>query len=781
MRPGFIAFVVLMLDLPALAEQPIPHWAFTPPSQPTVPAGGHPVDAFLAAKRNQHGVKPWPQANRRTLLRRVYLDLAGLPPTPEEITAFLNDHSPDAYERVVDRLLASPAHGERWARHWMDVWRYSDWDGFGTEVRNSQPHIWRWRDWIMQSLNADKGYDRMVMEMLAGDELAPDDPDTLRATGFLARNWFLFNRNVWLDNTVEHTAKAFLGLTMNCARCHEHKYDPIAQKEYYQFRAFFEPHEVRLDRIPGQPDPKKDGLPRVFDAKLDAPTYLFHRGDEAKPDKSQPLPPKLPTVFGAKLAIEPVKLSRTAQYPDKRNFVMREVREQSERTVRNLEQALDRAKRLSVADWLLPQSMAGLVTLSARIVDRRNERALLKEDIALAAASDRALNAVLKAEQLEEKGKDSIDWQSAAKLAVVSQRQVAEFQAWRELESARQDLARSSMKPKIEAATKRVKAAEAAVQATKADREKPVTTAYTPRVTTSYPATSTGRRLALAKWIVAPENPLAARVAVNHVWMRHFGRPLVPTVFDFGKGGQPPTHPELLDWLACEFMARGWSMKALHRLIVTSAAYRQESTPDAEALARDPENRWLWRVEPRRLEAEAVRDGVLHVAGNLDRTMGGPDIDQKFGLTVPRRSIYFRHSVEKYVEMLKVFDSANVVECYRRDESIVPQQALALANNPLVVAQARLLARKFSPRVSDEDFINAAFERVLGRPPRPEEIAACAVFLNEQTARLTEKSKLTTFAAGPAGPVPPSAEPAARAREDLIHVLFNHHEFVTIR
>ena len=200
-------------------------------------------------------------------MRRVYLDLVGLPPTRDELAAFLADDSPNAYEAVVDRLLASPQYGERWARHWMDVWRYSDWAGYKEEIRNSARHIWRWRDWIVESLNADKGYDRMATEMLAGDELAPTDPNTLRATGFLVRNWEKFNRNSWLEATIEHTAKAFLGVTMNCCRCHDHKFDPISQVEYFQFRAIFEPHEVRTERVPGQPDVLKDGLPRICDMK----------------------------------------------------------------------------------------------------------------------------------------------------------------------------------------------------------------------------------------------------------------------------------------------------------------------------------------------------------------------------------------------------------------------------------------------------------------------------------------------------------------------------------
>src|SRR4051812_23149907 len=236
---------------------PRDHWAFRPPVRPAVPEVAdkawvrNPIDAFVDAGHERHGLTHRPEANKATLLRRGYIDLVGLPPTRQQLHAFLADESPGAYEKVVDELLASPRYGERWGRHWMDVWRYSDWAGYQAEVRDSQPFVWRWRDWIVESLNADKPYDRMVSEMLAGDELAPADPQTVRATGFLARSWYKFNRNVWLDNTVEHTSKAFLGLTLNCARCHDHKYDPLAQREYYQFRAFFEPTNIRTDRVPG--------------------------------------------------------------------------------------------------------------------------------------------------------------------------------------------------------------------------------------------------------------------------------------------------------------------------------------------------------------------------------------------------------------------------------------------------------------------------------------------------------------------------------------------------
>ncbi|HKI16998.1 MAG TPA: DUF1549 domain-containing protein, partial [Isosphaeraceae bacterium] len=289
--------------------QPDPrdHWAFRAPTSPEVPttvalgprAGwvSNPIDAFLASEHIKRGLTPSPKADPATLIRRVYVDLTGLVPNLEQVRAFVADSSDHTYEAIVEELLASPGYGERWGRRWMDVWRYSDWDGYGEEVRESQPHIWRWRDWIVESLNRDKPYDQMVVAMLAADEASPGDPDSLRATGFLVRNWYKFNRNVWLDDAVEHTAKAFLGITLNCAKCHDHKYDPIAQTEYYKFRAFFEPHAVRTDSLPGQLDTKRVGLVRVFDGEPATPTYVFERGDDKRPVKDKPLAPDAPKIL----------------------------------------------------------------------------------------------------------------------------------------------------------------------------------------------------------------------------------------------------------------------------------------------------------------------------------------------------------------------------------------------------------------------------------------------------------------------------------------------------
>ena len=306
------------------------HWSFrrrVRPAVPVVPLAHHgvrnPIDAFLARAQEARGVSPQPEATPATLLRRVYFDLIGLPPTSAEIEAFERDSRPDRYERVVDRLLEDPRHGERWARHWMDIWRYSDWWGLGTELRNSQRHLWHWRDWIVESLNADAPYAEMIRLMLAADESDPADPQKLRATGFLSRNYFLFNRNQWLDETVEHVGKAFLGLTLNCAKCHEHKYDPIPQADYYRFRAFFEPYHVRVDMVPGEADLTRDGIPRVFDGVPETPTYRFVRGDENQPDKSAVVTPGIPGFLsGLPLAIRPIQLPSVAQQPERQPWVL---------------------------------------------------------------------------------------------------------------------------------------------------------------------------------------------------------------------------------------------------------------------------------------------------------------------------------------------------------------------------------------------------------------------------------------------------------------------------
>ncbi len=736
-----LAVPVLLLVTGAFARPTEYAWRpFQPVTRPATPvvrrfAVRNAIDAVVFAR----GQTPAPPASKHVLLRRVYLDLIGLPPTPAALRALLSDESPDAYERVVDRLLASPQYGERWARHWMDVWRYSDWDGYGTEVRNSQPHLWRWRDWIVSSLNADQGYGRMVQEMLAGDELAPDDPTVLPATGYLARNWYRFNREITLNNLVEHTAKAFLGATVNCARCHDHMFDKISMAEYYAFRAIFATHDVRLDRVPGQPDAKLDGIARVFDGKPSEATFMFVRGDERYPDKTKSFAPGVPALLGgAALQVEPVTLPLTAHTPDRRAFVIREVTTASEQAV-----------AASLAE------LANCTTNEAR--------ALATLKLATAEAKHAALLAVLTAEQAEGNAKVAAE---AASLQHKANHLAAQLQV---MQTKR---ALAAEKSPTDATKKKVADAERALTEAEQQLAAPPNSKYQPRVTTNYPKTSSGRRLALARWITDASNPLTARVAVNHIWLRHFGAALVPSVFDFGKNGRPPEQPELLDWLAAEFMDSGWSMKHLHRLIVTSELYRQASTADSLRPA-------ALRFHARRVEAETVRDCVLHAAGELDQRMGGPELDQHQAEKSKRRSLYYRHSMEKTADFLTAFDQANVNECYERAESIMPQQALALANSALALGASRALAAQLTR--AGGDFLELAFDQVLGRPPSVAERAECERFLADQATRLGDPKLLTAFTTGARPAVAPSNDAVQRARENLVHVLMNHHEFVTLR
>jgi hypothetical protein len=886
------------------------HWAFRPPRRPVVPRVQNanwvrnPIDAFLAAGHEKKGLKALPEADRYTLLRRVYLDLIGIPPTREQIHAFVADRSANAYEKVVDQLLASTKYGERWGRHWMDVWRYSDWYGSGAnEVRNSQRHIWHWRDWIIESLNQDKGYNRMVLEMLAGDEIAPDAPDTLRATGFLVRNWFRFNRNVWLQDTIESVSAAFLGVTLKCARCHDHKYDPFTQEEYYRFRAFFEPHDVRIDRVAGQADWKKAGIARVYDshakdalppdpdegtANLLPPifgeTYLFVRGDEKNPEKEHPLSPGIPQILG-KLAVDisPIELPLEAYYPDMRDFVHRDLIEQARQRIREAEKKLEKAKaeRLSaekaIAEPKRPEPPDPPVDFKKEILpileqrcftchqgrNRKSGLSLANEKEILAGgskngpaalagrSSESPLIQYLRGEKqprmpfngpplLEEQIRLVTRWidrlppkdpavllresetqiqigekeiaTARAALASLERRITAEKSKYRmppdpnaetladaargadqraNLIKCQENLLRAQLKlsrlideplPSDEAAKN---ARERNIAAARKDLETAAAALATPKegytpLGKIYPKTSTGRRLALGRWISSNDNPLTARVAVNHMWLRHFGAPLVPTVTDFGKNGKPPLNQELLDWLATELMERNWSMKALHKLMVTTGAYRMQSGAPVEHPNQhlDPENRLLWRMNVKRMEAEAVRDSVLHAAGSLEFTMGGPELNEEADQDVPRRSLYFQLTPSAQLLFLKVFDGPDPTSCYQRPESVVPQQALALANSRLSLTQSRLLAKRLGgAQRQPAEFIADAYESLLGRPASGDEAARTMQFLERQEALFQSAKALTPFL--PETTVPIDAK--LRAREDLIHALFNRGEFVTIR
>ncbi len=947
-------------------DDPGSHWSFQPirkPAVPKLPEASNPVDAFLLVKQRDAGVHAQEPAERSILLRRVYLDLIGLAPTNEQ----LDDDRP--LEAIVDELLGSLHHGERWGRHWMDVWRYSDWYGLGSQLRYSQKHLWHWREWIVESLNEDKGYDEMIHEMLAGDELAPEDPDTLRATGFLARNYFLFNRTTWLDSTIEHTGKAFLGLTLNCAKCHDHKYDPIDFEDYYRFRAIFEPHQVRLDAVPGETNFEKDGVPRVFDDHLDAKTYLHLRGDPKQEDKETTIVAGVP-AFLAQFApeVQPVSLPVPAYAPGTQTFVQEDRLEEAVKKVDDAREELKKAtaalaKAADEPDSKEEQSEAAKTDSDFRIEDdfaspkpgvwvmkgsglvykdggleqseptqqpaRLVSKKALPRDFEMTCrytttggathksisfrfdltenekhsnfiyTSERAEGAKVQAAYTRG-GKTTYagDGRAGKKVAVGRPQELriavrdrlanvwldgkfvlayqfpdriadgrfalSAFDATARFHSIRitglqddlklteaknasspdtakdgkplqnhveiaelalaaaiadeaalkatiaadaaslsaeaapaKELTRAALKLQIEAKKARAaadllihkdgdaKKRKAAEQLAKSAKEKWAAFEkgegkYEPlrgsrkaletpaHKTTDYPAVyaseSTGRRTMLAKWITDPENPLTARVAVNHVWMRHFGEPLVETVFDFGRQAPQPLHHELLDYLAAEFVESGWSFRHLHRLLVTSQTYQQSSSNAGghlKSLKNDPGNRLYWRMNPRRMESQVVRDNLLYISAKLDLTVGGPSLNyQQAG---NRRSLYFTHSPDKIDPFLTTFDDADLLQCYRRSESVVPQQALALSNSKLALESARLIAEKIGTKSEAKTFIKGAFMEVLSRQPNVSETTECLLFLDDLKA-LNGK-----------------ADDRLRFRAQLVHALLNHNDFVTIR
>jgi len=856
-------------------ERPEPsprdHWAFRPVVRPPVPAAGkviskevisrrvgtrtpallstpslitnysspaapNPIDAFLNTRLAAAKLTPLPPADKPTLLRRVCLDLVGLPPTREELHAFLADTSPDAYERVVDRLLSSPQHGERWARHWMDVWRYSDWFGRRQvpDVWNSAPQIWRWRDWIVKSLNSDHGYDRMVKAMLAADEVAPADDEAAVATGYLVRNWYALNPNEWMRANVEHTGKAFLGLTYNCAHCHDHKYDPITQADYFSFRAFFEPLYVRQDRWPGEADPgpfqdydyskrrvvQRLGSVRVFDKDAAAKTWFYTGGDERnRLTNRPPVLPAMPEFLGGKsLQVAPVALPATVSYPGARPFIR-------EAELNRVDDALATAKHVvatnktTLTEARLATAEAERASVLARLAadEAKHGRADLPVGLPIGQpvgpdAPQRVPTEVQAFARAASKAERQFKLAAAKEALVKAEAEVTTAKT--NSAAAKDDKAKAATKTALTkaetaltAAKKAVADAEAALAKDSADY-----TVFSP----VYPRESTGRRKALAEWIASRDNPLTARVAVNHIWLRHFHEPLVASVNDFGRSGKPPTHPELLDWLAAEFMESGWSMRHLHRLIVTSAAYRRSSvaadvrrlnsnaefgmrsaeSSRASAIPHsalrtphsvDPENRLLWRMNPGRMEAEVVRDSILHLAGALDGRMGGQELENKDALTTTRRSLYYSFNPESdgRSEFSALFDAPDPNDCYRRTRSVIPQQALALTNSKLVHDHAAALVKRLGASASDNPaFITAAFEHLLTRPPTRAELAECEAFLTragDLQSPPVGNSSSSTFKPTSALDGDYRSPARARACESLVRALLNQNDFLTVR
>ncbi len=708
------------------------HWAFRAPVRsalPAVKAAGRvrtPVDTFVLARLDAAGLSPAPEADRLTLIRRVTLDLTGLPPTPEEVAAFFADDTPDPYAKLVDRLLSSPRYGERWATHWLDVVRFAESNGY--ESDGERPHAWRYRDYVIRSLNADKPYDVFLTEQVAGDELAagknPRDAEDLWVATGIHRCGPVHMvggntdadvlRQEVLTEMVNGVGAAFLGLTLACARCHDHKFDPVSLGDYYRIQAFF-------------------GGTRYADVDLATPDEKAARKKQA--DDLERLAAPLKKQVADLDA--PVRTTLAARKRAALDPVYKA--------------ALDTPTEKRTAEQ---KKLAGETGPLLRVT--------WDEVLGAMPAADRATRSALR-EQIH---------------AIAAKAPEPPAAAWAikatDPDARTHVLKRGSPRAKLDV----VRPAYLRVMATP-DAPK--------------------SRLDLARWLTRPDHPLTARVIVNRLWQHHFGRGLVATPNDFGLKGARPTHPELLDWLATELVANRWSLKHVHRLMVLSATYRQAQAAPHPA---DPDNKLLARMPRRRLEAEAVRDAVLAVAGTLNLQAGGPSVkvplepevyDLIFTEGEPdglwpvtpdvtqhvRRSVYLFNKRNVRLPVFEAFDQPDTLNsCAVRPVSTFAPQALILMNGPFTQEHGKALAVRLS---GGAEPVEALYRRAFGRTPTPAERTTAAEFLRDQSAAVRERLRARLPIGLDLAALPAGADPAdVRALADLCVVLFNTNEFAHI-
>jgi mono/diheme cytochrome c family protein len=682
--PGQAAAVALK-PRGKITEEDRQWWAFQPVRDPQVPVtadGGwacNPIDKFIFARLKAEGLKPSAPAGREALIRRVFFDLTGLPPSPKEVDEFIADRAPDAYEQVIDRLLLSPRYGERWARHWLDLVRYAESDGYRAD--DYRPQVWRYRDYVIQSFNEDKPYNRFVQEQLAGDELWPDDPMAAKVAPTFLRHW-IYEYNIrdakgqWatiLNDITDVAGDLFLGTGMQCARCHDHKFDPILQKDYYRLQAFFGSLLPRDDLIVATTQQKADHAVKLAHWKEAAGAVLEKiEAIESKyrAHARKDAIAKFPEDIQA-LILKPVA-ERTPYEHQIAELAYRQVQYEFDRLDTKIKgedkASLDALrKQLREFDVLKPEPLPPAFTVT---------------DVGPVAAPT-----------MVPKGKNA-QTVDPGFLSVLDER------------------------PAV---------------------IKPVPTA----------PNSTGRRSELARWLTQPDNPLSTRVIANRVWQYHFGRGLVASASDFGHLGEKPSHPELLDWLTTQFVKRGWSFKQLHRLILTSATYRQAAVVPTPEVARlkDPENRLLWRMNSRRLDAEQIRDAILTVTGELDLKMGGAAGEY----SKPRRTIYSRVTRNVRDPLLEVFDAPdNFFSTAQRNTTTTPTQALLLINSQMMLQHARAFAAHLTqpPARNDREVVSQAYRLTFGRNPEANELKSTLAFLEAQARRVPEeKPKAAPFLA----------------------------------
>ena len=729
-----------------LSDEDRLHWAFQPIVQPPVPQiqradqYRNPIDAFLVAKLQQHGLTFNPEADRETLIRRVTFDLTGLPPTPEAIEQFLADESPEAWNTVVDNLLNSPACGERWGRHWLDVAGYADSEGY-TEKDPERPWAWKYRDYVIRSLNADKPWNQFLVEQLAGDELltpplqdlSPEQADLLTATGFLrmAPDGTAdggvdqpLARNDVIAETIKTVSTSLLGLSVGCAQCHQHRYDPITQEDYYRLRAVFEPaFDTSSWRAPSA------RLISLWSAETRmAAAAVDQELSEISKRRTEELDGIVRDTFERELQ----------KLPADRHAAAREARE------------TPAAKRS-------PEQQALIREFPFLNVDRGSVYLYLPDRLT---GFNRKWDETTTAAKARRPADD---------LVMCLTEVPGKIPPTHVFFRGDHQQPRQTVEPAELTVLQR-----AAALPTDA-----------PDLPTS------GRRLAWARQLTDGTHPLTARVLVNRFWMHHFGRGIVSTPADFGIRGEHPTHPELLDWLAAEFMKQNWSLKTLHRLILTSAAWKQSTVRRPELDAVDPDNRLLGRMNIRRLEAETVRDSLLAISGQLNTAMYGkpapvsPDDVGQFVIAVDtrdsagrpsgkvealngqdlRRSIYVQVRRSMPLGVLEPFDLPRMTpNCEARNSSTSPAQALLMLNNSFPAQQAELLAARLQAATPDTSAqIQLAWKYIFARSPEANDIAAAMSFLTET-------------AAAPADTAKPSSTPLGR----LCHALFCTNAFLYI-
>lgn len=751
------------------------HWAYQPLTRPAVPLTGNPtwqsnpIDAFIKVKLDAAGLAPAEPASRRVLVRRLYYDLTGLPPAPETVEAFIHDERPDAYERLVDELLASPHYGERWARHWLDVVGYAETHGFERDA--VKPFMWRYRDYVIDAFNKDKPYDRFVREQIAGDELPGAGPEQRIATGLYRLGIWddepadkLLGRYDELDGMVQTISATFLGSTLACARCHDHKIDPFPTTDYYSMVAFLagvksSQRDSELTPVMGPEAQaaydaavagKNADIARITDARhhfeqkflaaltaKDGDTGQYLRSDlndlkfrfyrdtwETLPDFDT----LRPETEGG-LDHNYVSLA-AASRKDAMGLVFEGKLRATEEGDHQFRIHVQGGVRLRVGETVIFESLSPVAvneTVTVRLwpghhefrVDYFNTYENPVLDIQWAGPSFNMRPLSLDApanvspdvgKLIRERGTEVLDAAGLARYDTLNEELKAakdrhipgEFATT--VTSIGTDIPESHVllrgNPHVEGEV---------VQPRFPGVLNPPDAVLPPP---AEDATSPGRRLVLANWLASPENPLSARVMANRIWQYHFGRGIVRTSNDFGTMGTPPTHPELLDWLATEFIAQGWSMKALHRTILLSNTYRMSSEGNAQALAADPDNNLYWRFDMRRLEAEEIRDSMLAVNGSLNLKMGGPQVyppmpaavlatsstpDRVWGVSPveehTRRSIYTHVKRSLKDPLLADFDMADTESnCAVRFSTTQPTQALNLLNSEFVNTQAEVLA-----------------------------------------------------------------------------------------